>query len=631
MGVSLTVYAKDIGGYTPAIDPRRLDKPAIISGRNFLFDVDGPRSAFALGFANWAQFDTITRLKFIDFHAKDGNIYYGTPTGVWRMNAISELPELIFYHTTPNTYWPWSFAQINNLIYWAQYDIGLYEYDISTETITKLAVPPNEFVRGVCASYGRLAIISDQAYFWSGFEDARVWNDPLATGAAAQAASLVGGTPLRVDNVSDGFIVTTTEGLVKAEFVQAAYVFRHTVLSTEIKAFSPNAGLNIPDVGYLVIDPNGMYLTNGGKPQVWEPLHSEFLRTTYLHRMDRTKIGCLQLSFINSRQMICISVAPNAREGLFPISFVYYVPAAKWGVCNRPHHAIFDIVQFPERVERAGLMGPDGFMYLVDEIQNYSEAGPTAPDAVGDFIWRLGDDRVVYTSEGLTIGTNELLFTDGPPFIVTVPSGMYRINDNVLSDTVIATTGDPEWLDNIYVPVENINISVGATNMDFFASGAVELIPVGYIPPENGLLASITVAPFRFAEQAQADETSMISTMIIGVAHASASDQREDWNDDDGEEDWNAEETRYEDWGEGNFPRNVFDTYLIATNDAVNPIPGKNPEHAQIIQNYGSSFQYGTEGWSGIFHLVRLDALDPGESFALKHIDIAGMLTGRSL
>ena len=261
---SILLEEKDFESYLPVFDPRRLAKPAVIKGTNFIFDIDGPRSAFASRFANWWQFDQKTRANTQDFVIGDGldrRFFYGTPTGIWEINPTSLAPDLILPITTLKKHWPWTFAKVGNLYYFAQYKAGLWQYNEVTREWKEISNPYAEPIKGICAAYGRLICLGDALVFWSALDDGTDFAPSVTTGAGAQTLSILSTNAYRVDGVEDGFIVSTQEGWLKLEAVSASYVFRPYTLSDAIKTFSPNMTVKIPDVGLICLDAGGFHIS----------------------------------------------------------------------------------------------------------------------------------------------------------------------------------------------------------------------------------------------------------------------------------------------------------------------------------------------------------------------------------
>lgn len=148
----------------------------------------------------------------------------------------------------------------------------------------------------------------------------------------------------------------------------------------------------------------------------------------------------------------------------------------------------------------------------------------------------------------------------------------------------------------------------------------------------------LELGPFRFVEQKDSDETSMVTTLVIGLTECDIGLLVEvdmalltgsvdmatlvDVLGDDIEIDM----------GEGVGNSDDFTLELLGNNDASTypsaPIEFM-PEVLEPIEDRGSVKQYSPMGYSFISHRVRLKATEIDEKFAVKYVDLSGQLTGR--
>lgn len=155
----------------------------------------------------------------------------------------------------------------------------------------------------------------------------------------------------------------------------------------------------------------------------------------------------------------------------------------------------------------------------------------------------------------------------------------------------------------------------------------------------RGLNSILELGPFRFVEQKESDETSMITTLVLGLSEADTGLLVEidmalitadvdmatlvDVLGDD----------IFIDMGEGMDDSDDFSLELLGNDDGSAypgaPIESK-PEALDPIIDRGSTKQYSPMGYSYIYHRIRLKALEIDEKFAVKFVDISGQLTGRS-
>lgn len=632
----LTQNVKIFDPWMPDIDPRRSEKPRLIAVQNIVDDIDGPRSAFGSNFVNWNFWDIATRGK-VDELPIANDILYGTQTGVWTINQTTGLAEPLLLVTLTKTFWPWTIAYVGGLYYICQYDIGLWQYDPVAQSIKHITTPFGEKARGLIRSFGRLIVITDTAAAVSALDNGTDFTPSLATAAQAQALSLVGGTALRLDPLPDGWILSTTNGIMKATYTEQAYVFSYDCLTNAIKLTSPNAGVYIEGLGAILLDPSGFHivtarsLTASGYPAPWEIEKGDYIKKNILNLLNANLYGTVDLFWSVAEQKLFVSFSGNSPEGVHNACFVYTLVSQRWGSFDTQHTGIFETYSAINDIYTCSYMGIDGFMHSFNN-SDYTQILPTNPYVLQDYVFRPG---AVQTTElgvvsqvnvaGVTfdLGTTELNLSEvlETAFGTLTASGPYYLNYTPYSDTANDSQNDPGM--TIGNPI------IGGTYINMDVSGGVELYAIGYSVPVGGLNSFLTVGPFRFTDQIAADETSSVDTVLIGIAGVSNFNVTEDWNVLLGSEDWNALGGS-EDWNTGAIDPNNFDLVLRSSDDGIS-MPVQGDEDLQIFANKGSMFYYKPQGYSGLMHQLTLSAEDAGQAFALKTLDLTGLATGRTM
>lgn len=399
MATQSTVYAKELSSWTPDIDNRRQGKPGIITGTNFIDDVDGPRSAFSNSFNDYNLFNTITRQKVSELRLVN-EILYGTVTGIYRINKTSKILEcLLAVDCSAKVFWPWTYAMVGGVYYFAQYDIGLWRYDPITETISHVVVPIGDKIRGVAVSYGRLIYIGvdGNGNAWVGdsdLDDGTALTPDLQHGIVAQAISMVGGDPLKIVAVEGGFFVFTTEGILQASITTEAYVFYYRPRTDKIKIFSPNAAIYVQSIGAICLDATGFHKIPNAvnayelvMPEPWEILMGDYLKKNVIANLDQSLIGNINLYYSNSEQRLFVSFSSNIGEGFLANTYVFNVVAQKWSSFDTPHYGMFEVLQSNSRIFTCGFMGIDGYIRKFTNT-NYTDTFPVLPNVINDFIFR---------------------------------------------------------------------------------------------------------------------------------------------------------------------------------------------------------------------------------------------------
>lgn len=590
---SQTQYLKDVGPWFPVYDARRLIKTSIIDGRNWVFGNDGPKSAFGHSFSNYVYTPFASAKKVTELEIDD-EIFYGTPEGVFRVNSVTGQYEPILTVNTSREYWPWTTAECGNKHFFAQYNVGLWQYDPDTNTVTEVDTI-GQSIRWICLSYGHLIALSDTVVMQSALDDGTDFSPSLATGAGAQALSVLDGVKpedvFRVDPVVDGFVVSTAKGLLKGEAVSAVYVFRYYALSRAVRIFSPNGAVVIPDLGLITLDKSGMHTTNGAIPTVWEPEMGNFFKDKLINALDHLKKdGTVGMYFSIEMQALFVSFSDAEAEGYMNRTYVWNASSQKWSSFNYIHHGLFQYLVGTEKADTCSFMGEDGYMHSFTNL-TYSEVEPPSQNVLSDFIYRP-------TAEPVTL-------------------------INVATDGSIVYLGSSELnqMDQSPTPFIDILTPSEVTLIDGVPT-------VNYLP-HIGLNSIVDIGMFRFAEQQHADETSMVTNVIVGINSTDGTVSSEDLGAESGSEDLGSEDGS-EDLGENSSIADDFSLLMLSTDDGFT-IPLQGWEEMVLVNANGSSNQYSGAGFSAIYHRFKISASDPGQAFNVKLLDVQGSTTGRRL
>lgn len=626
--VTLNVNTKELGPWSPSIDARRFDKPGVIAGMNWIDDIDGPRSYFGSNFVNFNFWDPSTRQKINELRAGT-DILYGTPTGVYRINTTSGVAEPILQVAVVNTFWPWTIAFVGGLYYLAQYDVGLWQYDPVNNSIAHVSTPVGEIVRYVIKSCGRLVIMSSTLYAWTALDDGTNFTPSLTNGAGAQGINIIGGTPMALCPLDDGFLCYTTVGIAKATFQQAAYIFKHEPLSTTIKIFSPNAVLYVPKLGALSLDDTGFNLirefnySDFGKPQPWEIEKGDYIRKNVLAGLDHTQIGVMGFYYSQIEQKLFLSFSGNTRIGVMTLNFVWTAVSKRWSSFDHQNTGIFETYNPINNIYTCSYVGTDGWMRAFQN-SNVSQDVPALPATLYDYVYRVELEEsvlAIVSAAGVVYQTctTDINQSDNNPLFYgnySTVIGVFYINYLPFSDTIDDGATDIPFSGNTCT-----------TNINTQQQGVCELFAIPLTLPQIGLNSSIEMGPWRFQEQTQPDDTSALSGLLLGLSQVSDFNLFVDWNLTFGSEDWNTGSGTV-DWGTGVTSPNAFDLTLTTSNDGYNAIL-TGDEELVVFNDLGSALKYAPFGYSGIWHTLTLEAVDAGQAYALKTIDFTGLLTGK--
>lgn len=632
-----TIPTRLLEAWQPDIDDRRNDKPGIISGRNFRDCIDGPCSAWASNFVNFNDFDTSTRTKITELRITNGFLY-GTPTGVYKVNPTSLLLEPLLtapFIAITNPYWPWTISLVGGYYYIAQYGIGLWQYDDVAETLVQIVTPLGNDIRFCVEDHGRLIIMSGDTVANSSLDNGTDFVPSLSTGASAQSLAIIGGTPYRIETVTDGFLVFLSKGMIKGNWSTAAYVYTYTKHSRSVELFSPNASVNIPGLGVVALDGNGFWLTKEynyetyGYPQPWDVEKSDYIKANILNGMDKNLQGTIMMYYSKALQVLFVAFSSNLLQGFFQTTFCWDLVSKRWSSLDIPHYGIFETYDAVNNQYICSYMDAFGRMHAFQD-QNFSEGVPDDGSEFEDCVYRptATDDIVrvmvdVDLNGGLPFErlNTEILFSAENPFWYRnyTASGLYAINSEPFSDTLPADP-DPDAI--VGGATEYL-----FTNFDFYSSGVIEMYAIPREIPALALDSNITVGFWRFiAPDVQAEQFSSVETLLLGINNVIGFEIFEDWNELPGSEDWNAL-SGDEDWSVGSAFPNIFEAQLTSSNDGYST-PVQGVEDLEIFGDMSAIKLYKPMGWNALYHSLKISANEPYDCFSLKLIDFTANLTG---
>lgn len=584
---------QEFAGYIPTKDPRQLQSAAILDGQNFIHDIYGPRA----GFANQIRFsqplDSISRQHVSELRCGD-DLFYGTATGVLRLDSESKLWYPLFDVTIENPKWPWTVAYVGKKYYFAQYEIGLWEYDPSAGTIRHVKTPLYDRAIWVCAAFGRLIMLTTTYVSWSAQDDGGDLTPMLSTGAGAQGISLVGGTAYRVDPVVNGVIVATDRGLMKGTKVDESYVFSWHVVSSDLRIMSPTCACSIPDAGVIYCDYHGLrYVANIDTSstyttlQPWEAEIGQVFLREFLQSARSKVPGDVMLHYSYNEQAVFVAFSMSGPHGLFNKAYAYKVPSGKWGVFNEQFTGLLDM---PDDfgVWRGGYIDAQGFLRRFnynkykdellteasfEHIKYHKAAGGDVTLHLTDTVNLRAEDSstgdITYTLTQDTCYTvDEELFIDEAQvslFPNTVKSGFYGkvkqtytstipVNESgiVLTSGIIRVTGTSVQTEPQSAAILSGSLSQtepqsgtifdGKFNQSVFdeyiADNDIGLGDCGFVryelsaspPAKTDLQSSITFGPLRIVAKKDVPETCSFTRAIFGLEYMGTSSTTVDWN-----------------------------------------------------------------------------------------------------
>ena len=336
-----------IEGSFPALDRKKLGKPFVMDGKNYLIDLDGPRSAFGYQ----CPHDSFTPHQFMQSFVVGGEIFYFArdinetitqiSTVAWPSRQVIPQLTLTTDATRPKLNLPWTHAFVGTFHYFANRTAGIWQYDainhIWTDITATIGIANIFFIT---ESAGRLICLAQDITAWSAIDDGLDFTPSLITGAGFQALSLVG--PLEFDTdylglqkTARGYLSFTRKGVLRSEIIDSINPFRH--LPGESKQV-PLTAWNVTKINateVVILSRQGLFKTEDGFFKEWQPLQGEYFKNTEIPALQSQTNGFISIYYSQARDEFYVTFAQSEGVSQYTKAWTLYVKADKWGLFNR--------------------------------------------------------------------------------------------------------------------------------------------------------------------------------------------------------------------------------------------------------------------------------------------------------
>jgi len=646
---------KIFGGLQPLIDRRRVGDPYCVDGKNFLVDLEGPKSGFARELLIHEGLINPVFVQSFRISEELGSFIF-TDGAVLSYNQIKNqlIPVLVF--TQPAEDAPWFYAEVGGLQYFVRRGLNLIQYNPNTDIwqeITNATIPAD--LRSCTQSAGRLILLAVGIVAWSTIDDGTDFSPSTITGAGFQSLSIIGATededPFSVFEYSNGFLTYTSKGVLRSESIQTISVFRHRVLSRnkEHRPLDAFVTIQFGEYKQLFLSESGFYTTEGGLPKLWEPLMSEYFHDKVLPTVDLNQQAIFRLTYDSIRKWLFVSISENEQVGTYSKAFVYYTPSEQWGVFNRTHVGFVDIPL---------ANGPDvgfDFAYVASDGSIYDFTGGTHDELFPDVdenIWIYDYHAPIEYPARQEFGNNRmptvmrLTTQDESDFTAAGIYDTRKIVQEVISPATIQAIETNSlngvfgfwvqvsggfWIntvDNLYT--QEVPTVAKMRTVGVMAAGLLQTTTapadINYQPLDSYIL----VGPFRFSSEQDIDELSFVSGLSVGMLGSAVGDTFEDWLLDYTEDifvDWALLLDQIEDWG-GEAPDTTeFDLEVWGTLDAYS-VWEEMQAIPVLVTEFNRHRQYSCY-ITGLYNLVRISAEAANKNYHLKTLELEVYPAGR--
>jgi hypothetical protein len=572
--------ADDFQGLTPAIDARKSEKLFALEGQNYVFDSFGPRSVFGnryltpypLGAPEWTQ--------GMRLHLRTGDrVFKFTSDSILEWSESLGGYRVLYYFSIDLSQHPyrWTGDYLNGIMYFCHPAVGILAYLVDADVTEPLEGPgvPSEPI-ALCQCNGRICVIDELLYSWSAPGDGTLWTPQLGGAGFQEINARVPGYPVMISSYGRGTLTWTTGGVMRSEFTADTAVFRHRQLVTEYRPINSFSTFRLDNDTIVLLDERGFFKSQGETPQALTPLFNEFL-IDYLQR-NNLKLGenC-RVEFDDLQRRVYLSVSQSFSNPLYERAFVLYTSLDKWGTFDEEHYGIIPLlVQDSSRA--------DDYFGFVDSTGRVR-------------YWHMGASREI-----LPVDTH--LNSRYP--LIQKPVVQELSGDSIiLASTLVLNTFDDTA----------ITQRAGYYGVDGVSPSTANI---------TGLDAKVQLGYIRLRGDDSYDRLSEISGIYIGsVFSAPFTSQSELDTDpptsiegDTSGEDIGSEDVLYPNHG----------IRIIPTLDGRRP--WVDPIVPDLITFDRASREY-TCSAVGLFHIFELNAVEAGEAFHVRILEINALDAGR--
>lgn len=617
------VNITSIKGLIPVIDHKKIPDVHVLDGQNFYIDGDGPVSGFGhsiIGYKRIVEAGNVQSFEISD----RAETFIFTNSGVFVFDVeTTRLIPVYLFTSAVTTEFPWSYALVGNVHYFARKGLGgiLSYYQPTNEWTLFTPVSVAGTIFACIESGGRLILLTEIADYWSAIDDGTDFTTSLVTGAGAQLLSKLGSvdltSPLGLLSLPDGFLIYTTLGIMKAQTVDGATQFRHTVISRKHIPINPFCVIEVEEKQHVMLTRTGFFATTGDVPEEWQPVMGEYFHRKLLPQFDLyNNQNSFRLHYDFNLKWFFVSVSQSQADYAYNYAWMLYTPTNEWGSFNTPHRGFLNLHFTSGAFTGFNFCFVDyvGTLLRFDEnsgIETYlGEASiwnyEYRPEA--EIEARIQDSVFIFAASVYFHTQDESAFID---------SGVYDLQQELFEVLAPGTSTTDEAAAD----------EAGTYTFSTFLSlvPAIRLVYVALLPAEYGTLnAYVDIGLVRLTDDQGFDRMSFTPVIAVGMLDSAAGDDVEDWMDETtfpGEitEDWLTMPDSIEDWGSGVSGTTEYDFETVSTIDGYSQI--ENGDSVPEFIRQDGRMRYYSCNNMGIYHKLRFTAQESGQNFHLKTLD----------
>ena len=650
---------KNIDGLVLALDPKKLEQVVTLEGKNFLLDVDGPRSAFGTD----RQYRQLLDSEFVT-SMKLGNeqFYFAhTSTDALSICTVYKLDwpnrQWIYQFAMPQQYYsrlrkqgPWSYALVGGIHYICQLGFGVWTYNAVTGVWTNVtstlhagfgaALP----IYSITSAGGRLCLLVEGYAWWSAIDDGTNVTPSTVTSAGFQNLALIG-SPVEdyeykgIYGVGDGFLTVLEAGIMKSTIISSINPFRHDPLTTEFIPFNAKCVTRLDSRTLLFFTRTGFYTTDGREFKAWQPLMGEYLKSRYIPGLSLNQIGQVQIHYDSSRQWFFLSIAQTRTVNLFGKAFALYLPRDQWGSFDKVHRSFVSVDTYGDNSKISlAYIGSNGTLNVFADTTADLKLVNLPASVVAEqnevfYMELLQDPNVVlvgdttYASSAMRVDSNDYVHDYMWRFGIDWPTsaGFYEtwLASSVVADPAAVAVDDPVTVAETELSaIVNTAFSMHQVDVQIYEFGK-------QATKQDPLNATIDVGLFRITDGNDSQQITSLYDMAISMNDSVGTESDvQDWaaGDTDVFVDWMEGPEITLDWGYAIQPGSVYSHLLLGTLDGVKTWESQERIFETYLIDGKTVFYVGDI--QGLYCKLRIQALEAGQSFHLKDLEFNGSLAG---
>lgn len=584
----ITQTVTDIQGLIPALDARKTQGQGVLSGRNFLFDLDGPKSAFGndylipFVFLNPNYFQGF-RLRVLE---QDLAIYFFDQEMILFDPNLGTFKILFEYQSTKLNPHRWTWGAVGRFIFFCHPVVGILAYSIDLQSVNwhiGIGAPAKPIA--ITADNGRLVILDATTLYWSKAENGFNFTPTLGEAGFQIVNQRITGEPIICHSYGGGIVTFTTAGFMRSEFTGDQAIYRHRAVMTEFHPINSFCTFKFDNSTIVFLARQGLYQTDSQRPTPYAQLFNEFL-IDELPKFNLLGAANLRLEWDDEARHLFLSVSVTDLSAVYEKAYVYYPANDKFGTFDESHYGIFPI----NIIGGARKTASFGFMDLTGRLRYWKFQGlrETLPtDPTGYYYKPLVQRPVQFARESL-----------------------HRVMPSVARVAHLPEATQP-------------GLEIGGGLLGYYDFDGSTLLD----REVEGLDSIVRVGLFRFSDLLSNDEFSEVQGISIGsVISGDVAVDSLDFNivpDGVSDEDYNTA-IGGEDFGVDRFTFINFDLRLISSADGQKAFNICSPDLAHFFD----SQRYYRCNSIGIYHILEFHANTPGQFYHVRSLEISAINAG---